>query len=118
MLQAGETQTVYMRLTAVDLASFNPNVGCWVADKGHMGYCGASVSDIRVKASLCPSSKYHDRKSNNVLNCKSQISKSYVDNRNLAHRIKTPIQKRMSYFSDIMRFNWLIKIFLWKKIAC
>lgn len=74
MLQAGETQTVYMRLTARDLASFNPNVGCWVADKGTYGVSvGASVSDIRVKASFVLPQNITIEKVNNVLNCKSDL---------------------------------------------
>lgn len=74
ILQPGETQTVYMRLDARDLASYNPHMLSWVADKGeYTVFVGASVSDIRLKEPFVLLQDITVERVNNVLNCTSPL---------------------------------------------
>ena len=80
ILQPGETQTVYMRLDARDLASYNPHMLSWVADKGeYTVFVGASVSDIRLKEPFVLLQDITVERVNNVLNCTSLL-KNCVNN--------------------------------------
>lgn len=47
LLQPGETQSVTLRVTEKDLASFNPQASAWIADKGTYG---VEVSSSSLKA--------------------------------------------------------------------
>lgn len=76
LLKPGEEQTVTLRLTLRDLASFNQGKSAWVADKGsYQIEVAASALDTKVKESfMLPETKIVE-KVNNVLNNKA----SFVD---------------------------------------
>ena len=76
LLKPGEEQTITLRLTLRDLASFNQGKSAWVADKGsYQIEVAASALDTKLKESfMLPETKIVE-KVNNVLNNKA----SFVD---------------------------------------
>ncbi|MGL5262220.1 MAG: fibronectin type III-like domain-contianing protein, partial [Bacteroides sp.] len=53
LLAPGETQTVFLRLTAKDLASFVPTQSAWVADQGtYQVKVGSSSKQIQQTATF------------------------------------------------------------------
>lgn len=76
LLKPGEEQTITLRLTLRDLASFNHEKSAWVADKGsYQVEVAASALDTKLKGSfMLPETKIVE-KVNNVLNNKA----SFVD---------------------------------------
>jgi beta-glucosidase len=69
LLQPGEIQTVYLRLTGKDLASFNPEVSAWVADKGiYTIGLGTSSLNIRQTGTFNLKEEKIVERVNNVLN--------------------------------------------------
>lgn len=74
-LNPGETQTLTMRLTDKDLASFNTEHLSWIADKGtYSVQVGTSIADIKQKCTFTLNETTIVEKVNNVLNPTVQMN--------------------------------------------
>ena len=75
LLNPGESQTLTMRLTLRDLASFNPEACAWVADKGlYTVEVNASVLKVKQKGTFNLPESITVEKVNNVLNNKADFT--------------------------------------------
>ncbi len=69
LLQPGETQTLYFRLTEKDLASFNPQQVAWIADKGtYKVEIAASSLNVKQSSTFTLANNVVVEKVNDVLN--------------------------------------------------
>jgi beta-glucosidase len=73
-LEPGESETLDMKVTYYDLASFNDKKSAWITDKGiHKFKIGASSRDIRITVDAKLKEKQLE-KVNNVLNPESKLN--------------------------------------------